>query len=173
MRVCQHVEAGAAKQRWAEFQRQSGLSTTQQRELIVETFFATEGHVSIDELHALVRRRSPRVAHATVYRTIKLLVACGLAQEQQFRDKEKSYEAADEVASHHDHLICTACGHILEFENQDIERIQAEVATGIGGFKIVRHKLELYGLCPRAQGHRDGYCPNPGHWHGPRRDGGS
>ncbi len=154
----------ALKHRWAEYLRRSGLKTTQQRELIVETFLRSEGHVSIDELLARVRRRNPRVGYATVYRTLKLLAEGGLAQPRHFGDQQTRFEVADEGAHHHDHLICTECNHIIEFENEQIERLQDEVANELGGFKIVRHKLELYGLCPRAQGEQGGYCAQPDRW---------
>jgi Fur family ferric uptake transcriptional regulator len=161
----------ALKRRWADYLRRSNLKTTQQRELIVETFLRTQGHISIDELLARVRRRNPRVGYATVYRTLKLLSEGGLAQPRQFGDQQTRFEVADEAAHHHDHLICAQCQHILEFENDEIERLQAEIAAKLGGFKIVRHKLEIYGLCPRAQGIADGYCPNPAHWASRRASG--
>ena len=67
---------------------------------------------------------------------------------------------ADETHHHHDHLICLQCNLILEFENDDIEKLQDEMAARLGGFKVVRHKLELYGLCPKAMGLKGGRCPN-------------
>lgn len=148
------------KQRWAEFQRRSGLKTTSQRELIVDVFLHNEAHVSIDELLTVVRERSPRVGYATVYRTIKLLVSAGLAAPRQFGDGQTRYEVSSPETPHHDHLICMQCGLILEFENNEIERLQELVAKRLGGFKIVQHKLELYGLCPKAQHLPAGSCPN-------------
>ena len=59
-----------------------------------------------------------------------------------------------------EYLICLQCGLILEFENEQIEKLQDEMAARLGGFKVVRHKLELYGLCPRAMGIKNGSCPN-------------
>lgn len=147
----------ALKPRWAEFLKSHRLNTTDQREAIVDAFLRTTGHVSIDELLARVRRRHPGIGYATVYRTLRLLVESGLATERQFGDNQTRYEVATE---HHDHLICVKCGLILEFESPEIERLQEEIARRLGGFTVLRHKHELYCLCPRAAGVPGGACPN-------------
>ena len=152
------AEPRELKERWRAYLAQKRLNTTAQREVIVEQFFRTSEHVSIDELLARVRRRHPRVGYATVYRTLKLLAEAGLAIERQFGDGQARYEV---VGDHHDHLICTKCGFILEFEDAEIERLQEQIAVRLGGFSVQRHRHELYGLCPRAQGKPDGFCPNP------------
>lgn len=153
-----HLEV--LKERWGDYQRRNGLKTTSQRELIVDTFLHSSEHVSIDDLLVLVRAHNERVGYATVYRTIKLLAAAGLAASRQFGDGQTRYEVAGPETPHHDHLICLQCGLILEFENREIERLQDKVADRLGGFKIVQHKLELYGLCPKAQHLPSGICPN-------------
>jgi Fur family ferric uptake transcriptional regulator len=123
-----------------------GLRSTDQRRLIVETFFRSPNHVSIEELLADVRAQDPRVGYATVYRTLKLLTECGVANERRFGDGLARYELADE-ASHHDHLICLDCGKIVEFEEPKIERLQDEIAAR-HGFELRSHKHEMYGICP-------------------------
>lgn len=133
------------------------LKTTRQRDLIARTFFAASGHLSIEDLLGLAREENPKIGYATVYRTLKLLTECGLAADRRFAEGQTMYEMAGEKA-HHDHLICIECNHVLEFENEDIERLQEQVARSFG-FKLVRHKLELYGLCPKARGIRGGSCP--------------
>lgn len=148
------------KQRWAQFQIDRALKSTSQRELIVEEFLRCEAHVSVEELHAAVRRRNPKIGYATVYRTLKLLAEAGLAAARQFGDGQTRYELEGPDSPHHDHLICMQCGLILEFENDEIEKLQDTVADRLGGFKIVQHKLELYGLCPKAQGDAAGACPD-------------
>jgi Fur family ferric uptake transcriptional regulator len=149
-------DARELKDRWREYLASKGLNTTSQRELIVEQFFKTRDHVSIEELLARVRRRQPKVGYATVYRTLKLLVEGGLAVERQFGDGQARFEV---VGDHHDHLICTKCGLILEFEDDEIEALQEKVAQRLGGFTVLRHRHELYGLCPKAQGVPAGTCP--------------
>src|SRR5579872_4329053 len=131
-----------------------GLRTTDQRKLIVETFFHADNHVSIEELLAQVREKDRRVGYATVYRTLKLLAECGVANERRFGDGLTRYELADD-ASHHDHLICVDCGDIVEFEEPHIEELQEGVAHKYG-FTLRSHKHELYGLCPRCQAKRRG-----------------
>ncbi len=148
------------KRRWLDHQHRSGLKTTSQRELIVDVFLHSADHVSIEELLREVRAKNARVGYATVYRTMKLLVAAGLAAPRQFGDGQTRYEVTGPETPHHDHLICAQCGLILEFENNEIERLQEMVADKLGGFKIVQHKLEIYGLCPKAQHLPAGICPN-------------
>jgi Fur family transcriptional regulator, ferric uptake regulator len=147
------------KQQFEEYVRRHGLKSTQQRDVIVDLFLKSSGHISIEDLLAKVRRRAPKVGYATVYRTLKLLTDCGIAAARQFGDGQTRFEVVGEHA-HHDHLICVECGLILEFENDTIERLQDEMAEKMGGFKLVRHKLELYGVCPKAAGVKNGFCPN-------------
>ena len=134
-----------------------GLKSTRQRDVIAERFFATDGHTSIEELLALAREDAPKVGYATVYRTLKLLTECGLAAERRFGEGQTKYETAGDT-EHHDHLICTECGHVLEFHNEVIEKEQERVARSFG-FNVIRHRHELYGLCPRARGIKGGSCP--------------
>src|SRR5439155_5304272 len=125
------------------------LRSTDQRKLIVETFFKAPNHISIEELLAEVRAQDKRVGYATVYRTLKLLTECGVAFERKFGDGLTRYELADE-SSHHDHLICIDCHEIVEFEEPRIEKLQDEVADK-HGFALRAHKHELYGICPACQ----------------------
>lgn len=134
-----------------------GLKSTRQRDIIAEKFFSHTGHVSIEDLLGLARQDYPRLGYATVYRTLKLLTECGLAAERRFGEGQTMYEAAGDL-EHHDHLICVECGHVLEFHNEDIEREQERVARSFG-FTVIRHRHELYGLCPRARGIKGGSCP--------------
>jgi Fur family ferric uptake transcriptional regulator len=115
-------------------------------------FFASDGHLSIEELLDEVRLKEPRIGYATVYRTLKLLKECGLAFERHFGDGVSRYEVAWSN-EHHDHLICVECEKIIEFEDDDIEVLQHQVAAK-HGFKLVRHKLELYGVCPDCRAKR-------------------
>ena len=150
-------DTGELKERWRTYIQDKRLNVTAQREAIVEQFLRTRDHVSIDELLNKVRKRNPRVGYATVYRTLKLLVDSGLAVERQFGDGQARFEV---VGDHHDHLICVKCGLILEFEDDEIERLQDRIAERMGGFTVLRHRHELYGLCPKAAGDTTGNCPN-------------
>src|SRR6185436_19402576 len=149
-------DAKSLKERWRAYLADKHLNTTNQREAIVDHFLKTSDHISIDELLARVRKRHHKVGYATVYRTLKLLVDSGLAIERQFGDGQARYEV---VGEHHDHLICAKCGLILEFEDDEIERLQDKIADRLGGFKVIRHRHELYRLCPKAAGEAAGVCP--------------
>lgn len=131
------------------FMDERGLKSTRQRHLILETFFTLEGHFSVEQLWGKVRAHNPRVSVATVYRTMKLLAESGLAHAQNFGDGQTRYEPAI-GREHHDHLICTRCSTIIEFENDRIEQLQDAVAKK-HGFKVSSHKMELYGLCRSCQ----------------------
>jgi Fur family ferric uptake transcriptional regulator len=122
-----------------------GLRLTHQREAIVQVFLKTSGHIDLDELYLRVMKLDRRIGQSTLYRTMKLLVNSGLAHAHHFADAPTRYEVAVE-GQHHDHLICTSCGKILEFENPTIEKLQDEVADSFG-FRIHTHRMELYGEC--------------------------
>ena len=128
---------------------QRGLKHSRQREVVAETFFDAGGHVAVDDLIQRVRVADPRISVATVYRTMKLLADCGLAVPRQFEGGQTLYEPAA-GRPHHDHLICTVCGEIVEFANERIEILQAQVAQS-HGFQVQSHKLELYGRCARCR----------------------
>jgi Fur family transcriptional regulator, ferric uptake regulator len=130
-----------------------GLRSTAQRRLIVDTFFERASHMSIEDLLTEVRARDRGIGYATVYRTLKLLAECGVASERRFGDGLSRYELADDASAHHDHLICIACGKILEFEEPRIEALQDEVAAR-HGFAVTSHKHEMYGVCSDCQKER-------------------
>lgn len=125
-----------------------GLKATRQRTLIFETFYAAGGHLSAEELLERVRLEDPKISQATVYRTLRLLTECGLAEARNFGDGQTRYEIASD--EHHDHLICTECGRIEEFEDPEIEALQEKVARA-HGFEMTYHKMELYGVCPECR----------------------
>jgi Fur family ferric uptake transcriptional regulator len=126
-----------------------GLKSTIQREKILQVFVDAGQHLSAEELFLRVKKVYPGIGYATVYRTLKLLAEAGLAQERRFEDGFTRYEHTHTDA-HHDHLICTRCGAIIEFENERIEQLQQDVARK-NRFKVHTHKLELYGLCAECQ----------------------
>jgi Fur family ferric uptake transcriptional regulator len=141
------------RSRLADYMDRHGLRSTAQRRLVTETFFKSDGHLSIEDLWAKVRRRDPRVGYATVYRTLKLLRDSGIASERRFGDGVSRYEVAHED-EHHDHLICTDCGKIVEFEDHEIEALQDALARR-HGFRLTRHRHELYGTCSDCQAKSD------------------
>ena len=145
-----------AEARLAAFMDARGLKHTRQRDQILGAFFDVGGHVSIDELLPRVQRRLAGVGYATVYRTMKLFSEAGVAHERHFQDGQTRYEPVltDE---HHDHLICTLCKTIFEFEDPVIESRQTKVARA-HGLRVTTHRHEIYGVCEKPEGcpHRKG-----------------
>jgi Fur family ferric uptake transcriptional regulator len=123
------------------------LKLTRQREYILEEFLRNE-HITAEQMHRQVTKRDPRIGLATVYRTLNLFCEAGLAEARHFGSQTQYDNVVHK--RHHDHLICTSCGKILEFENEAIEKLQEQVAAQYS-FTITRHKLELYGLCSECQ----------------------
>jgi len=136
-------------QAFTAYLQQHRLKITPQRRLILDIFLLEPGHVSSEELYAKVKRRDASIGQATVYRTLKLLAGCGLAQAVSFADGITRYEPHF-GAEHHDHLICELCGRTIEIMDPLIETRQEELAAKYG-FTLVRHKMDLYGLCPKCQ----------------------
>ena len=130
-----------------------GLKFTKQRELIAAVFFRGEGHLTAEELLDRVRAQDSQVSLATVYRTMKLLTDCGLANPHRFNERQTVYEPSEGDEEHHDHIICRDCGHIYEFLDERIEALQEQVAAQYG-MKLSDHRMELYGNCIQSD------CPH-------------
>lgn len=123
-----------------------GLKASKQREVIVDVFLQAGGHLRVDELLEKARQVDGKISQATVYRTMKLLTECGLASARNFLDGQTRYESKEDGDTHHDHLICTQCGRIIEFVDPRIEDLQDKIAKKYH-FTLQDHKMELYGIC--------------------------
>lgn len=119
------------------------LNWSLQRERIVQAFLQGE-HITIRELYSRLNRQGHRAPLNTIYRTMRLLCEKGFAQARRFGE-ETQYDNLF-AKGDHDHLICTGCGHIVEFEDPTIERLRMQVAKA-NGFQLTAQNLELYGLC--------------------------
>jgi len=133
-----------------KFAAEKGLRSTRQRDIILDFFLSTREHVSVEDLYLKIKASHPGIGSATVYRTLKLFAEAGLAREILLHDGQTRYEHVME-GEHHDHLVCTGCNSIIEFENETIEKLQQEIAIR-HGFMIKSHKLEIYGLCAVCRG---------------------
>lgn len=132
-----------------EYFSQKGLKKTHQRDIITKIFFSTpHRHFKIEQLLEEARAQDGSISYATVYRTLMMLVEGGFASQRQFGKGQSLFEQASD--HHHDHLICTVCGDIVEFENEAIEKLQESVSKK-NGFKLTHHKMELYGICKKCQ----------------------
>ncbi len=125
--------------------QKQGLKRTAQRDLILDVFLRTEGHVSGEDLYQLVRAQDSTIGQTTVYRTLRLLTDAGLAREVRFGDGRAHYEH-NYKHPHHDHMICTECGKIIEFYSPELEAIQEAMAAR-HKFQLTEHLLRMIGIC--------------------------
>ena len=119
-----------------------GVRLTDQRKLIAKIMSEAVDHPDVDELHKRVNKLDSKISIATVYRTVKLFEEAGILSKHDFKGNKARYEQAPK--EHHDHLIDINTGEITEFIDEDIEKLQKEVAEKLG-YKLVDHRLELYG----------------------------
>ena len=119
-----------------------GVRLTDQRKIIAKVMSESADHTDVDELHKRVNKLDSKISIATVYRTVKLFEEAGIVAKHDFKGNKARYEQATQ--EHHDHLIDVNTGEIIEFTNDDIEKLQKKVAEKLG-YKLVDHRLELYG----------------------------
>jgi Fur family ferric uptake transcriptional regulator len=120
------------------------LKRSAPREVILDAFLKARHHLSVEELLRVVRRRHPEVGRTTVYRTLRLFTEAGLASELLLGG-EARFEPIWK-REHHDHFVCRRCGEIFEFVSPEIERLQQQIAAGIG-FSVEGHRHLVFGLC--------------------------
>ena len=126
-----------------------GVKLTDQRRIIAKIIsdsksdYGESDHPDVDELYSRVSKVDPKISIATVYRTVKLFEEAGILTKHDFKGGKARYEAM--IESHHDHLIDIKTGEIIEFVDDEIEKLQKKVAEKYG-YKLVDHKLELYGV---------------------------
>ena len=120
-----------------------GVKLTDQRKIIAKVMSEANDHPNIDELYNRVSKIDSKISIATVYRTVKLFEEFGIVAKHEFKGGKARYEQLSE--SHHDHLIDVKSGEIIEFVDQEIEKLQKKVAEKYG-YNLVDHKLELYGV---------------------------
>jgi Fur family ferric uptake transcriptional regulator len=137
------------KKIFLEHIQKAGLRRTGQRDLILEIFLSTEEHLTSEDLYWLVQKKDSSVGHTTVYRTLKLLTEAGLAREVRFGDNKTYYEHHYNH-EHHDHMICTECGRVIEFFSQEIETLQDAMAEKFD-FLPTHHSLRMWGICSECQ----------------------
>ena len=132
-----------------DFLKLMDLKFSRPRETILRLFLEGKDHIDIDKLAQKARECDPFISRSTVYRTMNLLVGCGLAHEINFSGERKFYESTT-MKKHHDHFFCTQCKYVGEFQDSKIEDLQNEVAKG-HKFKITSHRMILYGLCSKCK----------------------
>ena len=123
--------------------KKNGVKLTDQRKLIAQIMSDSHDHPNVDELYKRVSKIDSKISIATVYRTVKLFEETGILTKHDFRGEKARYEELPD--SHHDHLIDVQTGEIVEFVNEEIEKLQKKVAEKLG-YHLVDHRLELYGI---------------------------
>ena len=149
-----------ALERFEAFLRKRQLRLTEARAAIVEVALARSGHYPIDDLIADLKARGIRGSKATVYRTLPLLAEAGILQPAIVAGESKSYETTF-GQDHHDHLLCSRCGKVVEFGHEPFEVMQREVAAR-HGFRLETHHHELVGTCPDCLAKENGAAPPNG-----------
>lgn len=123
--------------------KERGLRMTGQRRIIAQVLAEMDDHPDAEELHRRAMQLDARISLSTVYRTVRLLEDAGILARHEFGDGRARYERA--ARQHHDHLIDIRTGAVIEFQSEEIERLQAIIARELG-YRLVRHRLELYGV---------------------------
>ena len=134
-----------------------GLDMIGERLRILEAFLELEGHITAGEFTSLLQKKGYDFSETFVSENLKLFAKFGFANQKDFKDQPPRYEHLH-LGSHHDHLICTRCGKILEFYDPDIEALQSAVARK-KGFHDLQHRMEIYGLCDDCFGRREPIMP--------------
>ena len=130
--------------------KKNALKFTIQREVILETLYTSDEHLTPESLHNLIQQKFPelKIGIATVYRTLSLLEESNIVTSLSFGAQGKKYELG--AKNHHDHLICTECGSITEFVDEEIEKRQNKIANKLD-FNMQDHSMQIYGICKNCQ----------------------
>ena len=133
------------KEQFKRLFEQENIDHLDERMTVVETFLQTEQHISEQELDEIIKKKNLSLNHALIADTLDLMCRYGFAHKHQFDNGVLRYEHRH-IGQHHDHMICTKCNQIIEFQNNQIENLQLQVAAQ-HGFHMLQHKMEIYGIC--------------------------
>jgi len=145
------------KERFDSYIRQRGMRRTAQRDVIVEAAFASDDHFTAEELLEKARKIDPKTSRATLYRTIALLVECGLLHEIDLGRDERVYDPNFLESPHHNHLICVDCGKVIEFEDEN-SALLIDCITRRLGFRPSSKSMRIEACCDRLR--TEGVCDN-------------
>lgn len=143
------------KDQFYEYLRQNKLKKTHQKDLILETFLLNEGHLSVEDIYELVKKKDRKIGIVTVFRTLKSLTACGIAKEIALGDGLTRFEHCYHHPLHH-HIICTGCHKVIEFLSPELERVQQSIVAAYE-FQPYHQRIQIYGVCQDCRAQR----PNP------------
>jgi Fur family ferric uptake transcriptional regulator len=143
-----HTIHDQEKRQFKRLFEEEGIDRIADRLAVLEVFLRIERHISFQELMDALHENGYRFQPDFVRKTLNLLCRYGFATEKKFEGRPPLYEHRH-IGFHHDHLICTKCGNIVEFENSQLENLQIEIAA-LHGFHVLQHKMEMYGLCSQC-----------------------
>ena len=148
------LEYDALLERFKQILKKNSLKFTLQREVILKTLYDSDEHLTPEALHRLIQSKYPdlKIGIATVYRTLSLLEDSDIVTSLSFGTQGKKYELG--AKEHHDHMICTECGDITEFVDEEIEKRQEKIAKEFG-FAMKDHSMQIYGICKKCQEKND------------------
>jgi len=131
--------------------KDKGMKYTEQRAIILQILISLDEHLNAEDVHEIIKEKYPQqnIGIATIYRTLNFLEEVDLISSISFGKDGKKYESNNKN-QHHDHIICTSCGKIVEFLDEEIEKLQEDVAIK-NGFKITDHTMQIYGICNECQ----------------------
>ena len=138
-----------AEKFFVQYLRDNNLKVTKERLMLLEELFNSSGHLDADSLLFQLRNQSKRVSRATIYRTLDLLVQCGLARKSRLGREHYVYERVT-PGKRHDHMVCTGCGRIIEFYDADLDERQRQVCLD-HNFRPSFYSLQIQGLCAECQ----------------------
>jgi len=140
-----------AEKFFIQYLRDNNLKVTKERLMLLEELFNSSGHLDADSLLFQLRNKGRKVSRATIYRTLDLLVQCGLARKSRLGREHYVYERVT-PGKRHDHMVCTGCGTIIEFYDPELEERQREVCLA-NGFRPTFYSIQIQGLCSECQKH--------------------
>ena len=145
------------RQQFKELFKQDKIDRFEDRYRILEAFLQTEQHVTVNSLWLILKEKKISLASEFIEETLELMCRYGFAQKNRFESGIVHYEHRH-LGQHHDHMICTKCGKIIEFKNDQLEQLQSQVVSGFG-FHMLQHRMEIYGICADCLKSREQQMP--------------
>ncbi|MBI4911452.1 MAG: transcriptional repressor [Acidobacteria bacterium] len=146
-------DRSADQVRFEGFLRTHQLKLTGERRALLSAVLGWGSHFDADTLHMALKQKGETISRATVYRTLDLLVQCGIVRKDSLGHQQAQYEAV-KPGEHHDHLICMNCGKVIEFFREDLESLQDAICAQ-QKFKPLHHSLQIFGICSACKGKVD------------------
>jgi Fur family ferric uptake transcriptional regulator len=145
------------RQQFEKLFKQEKIDRFDDRFKVLEEFLQTELHITVEALAVVLKDKKPTLSEAFIKETLELMCLFGFAQKNRFDNGIVHYEHRH-LGQHHDHMICTKCGKIIEFKNDQLEQLQSKVASGFG-FHMFQHRMEIYGICADCLKSREQHMP--------------